>query len=134
MHNLYFPIFFATVYFSTVSFLIHFLLGLNYPCILYLLYMLLVLRQQSVNNFVQDSCETSSAAPRVTSDQEQTETLARMDGEREDMREKKENQQKILSCLVPQIEGSLLSVHQRIFSVQQKVKHQQGKMDFSYKG
>jgi len=40
----------------------------------------------------------------------------------------------ILSCLVPQIEGSLLSVHQRIFSVQQKVKHQQGKMDFSYKG
>jgi len=51
--------------------------------------MLLVLRQQSVNNFVQDSCETSSAAPRVTSDQEQTETLARMDGEREDMREKK---------------------------------------------
>ena len=85
MHNLYFPIFFATVYFSTVSFLIHFLLGLN------LLYMLLVLRQQSVNNFVQDSCETSSAAPRVTSDQEQTETLARMDGEREDMREKKKN-------------------------------------------
>lgn len=51
--------------------------------------MLLVLRQQSVNNFVQDSCETSSAAPRATSDQEQTETLARMDGEREDMREKK---------------------------------------------
>lgn len=97
--------------------------------------MLLVLRQQSVNNFVQDSCETSSAAPRVTSDQEQTETLARMDGEREDMREKKKKtQQKILSCLVPQIEGSLLSVHQRIFSVQQKVKHQQGKMDFSYKG
>lgn len=53
--------------------------------------MLLVLRQQSVNNFVQDSCETSSAAARVTSDQEQTETLARMDGEMEDMREKKKN-------------------------------------------
>lgn len=58
MHNLYFPISFAVVYFYMVSFLIHILPELSFPHIFYLLYtafsplLTVLLIQQSTDNVV----------------------------------------------------------------------------------
>lgn len=72
MHNLYFPISFAVVYFYGAIF-IYFLPELNFPYISYLLFtafsplQTVLLIQRSTDNIVQVSCETSSGIPCVTS-------------------------------------------------------------------